>query len=291
MYYSHVSNIKYKKPPPTTKIGITALGGFQAEVHYFLCGLDIAEKAQLLEKQVRNLLDVSKYHKLEFRTTGTSGSDPSSQDAATVDVRIFAQARDEESLRVAKFLRPCTDTIMQSYPGATFAVDTRQGVGKPYYEYFVSIFPQDRLKHISHLPFKNQTFTIESPTDTTPFKLEQSSYETVAPYDLSIFGPTTRCPLGYIVHARSGDKGSDANVGFFVRHADEWDWLRTLLSINKIRKLLGEDDVGNPIFRFELKNIRGKYTFTIDTSKLLAMSFLMHSFQFFKILAGRFQLR
>ncbi|KAJ5850926.1 hypothetical protein N7455_010782 [Penicillium solitum] len=251
----HVSNVKSIKPPPTTKIGITALGGFQAEVHYFLCGLDIEEKAALLEKQVRHLLDESLYHTLVFRTSGSCASDPSSQDAATVDVRIFAQSCYESALATEKFFRPCTDTIMQSYPGATFAVDARQGVPKPYYEYFVSIFPQDRMRHISHVPFNNKQITIPPPSDTVPFTYEQSSYETKAPFDLGVFGPTTLAPLGYVVHARSGDKGSDANVGFFVRHADEWDWLRTVLTVDKIRALLGKDNTGNKIFRFELPNI------------------------------------
>ena len=41
--FRRVTNIGYEKPPPTTKVGITALGGYQAEVHYFLCGLDIID--------------------------------------------------------------------------------------------------------------------------------------------------------------------------------------------------------------------------------------------------------
>lgn len=175
-----------------------------------------------------------------------------------MDLRIFAQSRTESALAVEKFFRPCTDTIMQSYPGATFAVDSRQGVPKPYYEYFVSIFPQDRMRHICHVPFNNKEIAIHPPSDTVPFAYEQSSYETKAPFDLEVFGPTTRAPLGYVVHARSGDKGSDANVGFFVRYADEWDWLRSILSVDKIRTLLGKDDVGNKVFRFELPNIWGK---------------------------------
>lgn len=35
-------------------------------------------------------------------------------DEATVEFRIFAQARKEEALSDAKFLRPITDVIMQS---------------------------------------------------------------------------------------------------------------------------------------------------------------------------------
>lgn len=245
------------KPPPTTKVGITGKGGYQAEAHYFLCGLDIEEKAALLERQVRAMLDESKFHCLKFRVNGRCPENPRSQDAATVDVRIFAQSRTEEALSTANFLRPVTDVIMQSYPGATFAVDARQAVPKPYYEYFVALLPQKDITHVAHVPEKRLEIPIAAPTDTQDFLYEQLTYETKSPVDLSSFGPTTRAPLGYIVHARSGDKGSDANVGFFVRNTDEWDWLRSVLTVNKIRELLGDDDTGKPIFRFELPNISG----------------------------------
>lgn len=245
------------KPPPTTKVGITAKGGYQAEAHYFLCGLDIEEKAQMLERQVRASLDESKYHCLKFRTNGRCPEDPKNQDAATVDLRIFAQAQDEADLSVGRFLRPVTDTIMQSYPGATFGVDARQSTPKPYYEYWVSLLPQSSIKHTCYLPSKGLKIVIDPPTNTEGFVRHQESYETSNPVDVSQFGPTTKAPLGYVVHARSGDKGSDCNVGFFVRHEDEWDWLRSLLTVKKIRQLLGEDDTGKPIHRFELPHISG----------------------------------
>ncbi|KAJ7031007.1 hypothetical protein C8F04DRAFT_1186282 [Mycena alexandri] len=41
-------------PPATTKVGITAHGGFQAEMHYFLVRLDILAKARMFEQQVRH---------------------------------------------------------------------------------------------------------------------------------------------------------------------------------------------------------------------------------------------
>ncbi|KAI9168092.1 alcohol dehydrogenase [Paramyrothecium foliicola] len=226
-----VHNVGSMKPPPTTKVGITAKGGYQAEAHYFLCGLDIEEKAKLLELQVRAGLDESKYHCLVFRTNGRCPTNPKNQDAATVDLRIFAQAKDPDDLSIKKFFRPLTDTIMQSYPGATFAVDARQAIPKPYYEYFVTILPQQDIKHVCYLPFKKMEVTIPCPVDTESFLYEQPSYETSDPTNLNSFGPTSKVPLGYIVHARSGDKGSDCNVGFFVRHFDEWDWLRSVLTV------------------------------------------------------------
>ncbi|KAK5168188.1 uncharacterized protein LTR77_006756 [Saxophila tyrrhenica] len=250
-----VSNVGYEKPPPTTKVGLTAPGGFQAEVHYFLCGLDIKEKAGMIEAQIRAALDVAKYHTLKFRISGSCPSEPSNQDAATVDFRIFAQSTHHSALAVENFLRPCTDSIMQSYPGATFAVDTRQALPKPYYEYWVTVLPQSEVKHACHVPHKNASIPIPPPTDTVDFVFEQDSYETKDPVELSTFGPAIRAPLGHVVHARSGDKGSDCNVGFFVRYADEWDWLRSALTVDRIKQMLGEDYVGKPIFRFELSNI------------------------------------
>ncbi|KAH6632893.1 hypothetical protein C7974DRAFT_451978 [Boeremia exigua] len=251
----HVSNAGSIKPPPTTKVGLTAKGGYQAEAHYFLCGLDIEEKAAMLERQVRVALDESKYHCLKFRANGRCPENPNTQDAATVDLRVFAQSKEEPALATANFFRPVTDTIMQSYPGATFAVDARQAVPKEYYEYWVALLPQKSIKHTCYIPFKGLEIPIPAPTDTQDFLYEQDTYETNDPIDLSSLGPTTRAPLGYIVHARSGDKGSDCNVGFFVRNADEWDWLRSLLTVDKVRELLGGDDTGKPIFRFELPNI------------------------------------
>lgn len=73
--------------------------------------------------------------------------------------------------------------------------------------------------------------------------------------DLKTFGETVRGPIGWVVHARSGDKGCNANVGFYVRSADEWDWLRSLLTISEIKRLLGEEYKGAAIDRFELPEI------------------------------------
>jgi hypothetical protein len=59
-----------------------------------------------------------------------------------------------------------------------------------------------------------------------------------------------------VVLARSGDKASDGNVGFFVRREDEWEWLRSLLTLEKIKQMLGKDWSGGRIDRFEMKNLR-----------------------------------
>ena len=60
--------------------------------------------------------------------------------------------------------------------------------------------------------------------------------------------------LGEIVHARSGDKGGDANLGVWVRDREAWEWLRSTLTVDELRRLLPETrDLA--ISRYELPNL------------------------------------
>ncbi|KAF5592926.1 DUF1446 domain-containing protein [Fusarium pseudocircinatum] len=253
-----VHNIGFEKPPPTTKVGLTAPGGYQAEVHYFIVGLDAEEKAALLDKQLRFYLDVESMSKLTFTVSGTCPPNPASQDAATVDVRVFAQSPHADALSPSNFRNKCWNIVMSTYPGATFAVDDRQAFPKPYNEYFVTIMPQALVKHRAHLPWRERVIDIEPPGDTVPYVHQQEVQPVSEPQPLLSFGPSIMAPLGYIVHARSGDKGSDCNIGFFVRHEDEYTWLKSLLTVDRIIDILQNDYNGGRVERFELPNIQGK---------------------------------
>lgn len=234
--------VKGALPPPATKIGLTAKGGYQAESHWFLCGLDIEEKARMLEAQIRHLLKPHSHNfsKLEFSLNGTAGENARNQNAATVDFRIFVQAARESDIAPGKFLRNTIDGIMQGYPGATIHMDTRQGFPKPIYEYYVTLLPQSAIEHKVHL-WDGQTLDISPPPQTRTYPAQQPSQVEAVNVEATSWGETVKGPLGWIVHARSGDKGSNANVGFWVRHRDEWDWLRSLLSVVAIKELLADE--------------------------------------------------
>lgn len=146
-------------------------------------------------------------------------------------------------------------------PGATFHLDFRQGIPKPFFEYYVTLLPQSDMEHVVH--FNGKQTTIPPPSETHVFPERQPSQPSpTIQVDLSNYGPTVRAPLGLIVNARSGDKGSDCNCGFWVRHPDEYIWLRNLLTIDAIKVLLGKeyDQSRRPkieIERFELPNLKG----------------------------------
>ncbi|KAK4544962.1 hypothetical protein LTR36_003867 [Oleoguttula mirabilis] len=251
--------VKADLPPATTKVGLTAKGGYQAEVHWFLCGLDIMDKARMTEAQCRRMLRSysDKFTKLAFTVNGSAAENASNQNAATVDFRIFVQAPNAEDISPDKFFRPVIDPIMvrvQSYPGATPHLDWRQGFPKPIYEYYVTLLPQSDMQHKVHL-WDGQSLDIPPPPQSKTFPAQQPSQPAAAAVTTADFGPTTRGPLGWVVHARSGDKGSNCNVGFWVRHKDEWAWLRSLLSVSMIERLLADEYKGKKVDRFELPNM------------------------------------
>jgi hypothetical protein len=60
--------------------------------------------------------------------------------------------------------------------------------------------------------------------------------------------------LGAIVHARFGDKGGDANLGVWARDRQAWDWLKSTLTVDELRRLLPETRE-RAISRYELPNL------------------------------------
>jgi hypothetical protein len=85
----------------------------------------------------------------------------------------------------------------------------------------------------------------------------RDSRETLRPIDLTSFGPTKAARLGDIALARSGDKGANLNIGFFVRDERAWPWLQTFLTCNRMKELMGEDWSEDFFLeRVEFENIR-----------------------------------
>jgi hypothetical protein len=262
-----LKGVKSDLPPPTTKVGITANGGFQAESHYFLVGLDIKEKARMMEAQLRKLFRGNNFTRLEFQTYGTVALNPTSQASATVDFRIFAQAPKAEDLAPNKFLRPCLDTMMQGYPGATAHLDFRQGFPKQIFEYYVTLMPQSDVRHVAHL-HNEEILAILPPPRTKLWPKQQPTLpNTESPINLERFGETKVAPLGLLCHARSGDKGSDSNVGFWVRHDDEYEWLRCVISVDVMKQLLADEYNGKQIVSY-WKSLNSNITKSVSRTDL-----------------------
>ncbi|MEV7969573.1 acyclic terpene utilization AtuA family protein [Sphaerisporangium sp. NPDC088356] len=66
--------------------------------------------------------------------------------------------------------------------------------------------------------------------------------------------PVRHAPLGTVAGARSGDKGGDANLGVWVRTAEEYAWLEEFLTTDRLRSLL-PGTAALEIERYRLPNL------------------------------------
>ncbi|KAJ5901921.1 DUF1446-domain-containing protein [Penicillium taxi] len=249
-----MSGVRGQAPPSTTKVGLTAHGGYRSELHWAVVGLDIEEKVRMLETQVRASYGekMAMFSNFSFQLYGSVPQHPETQDAATLHLRIVAEAKSSEAFTPKNFARPTFDIIMNTFPAATMTL--RTPVVSPFQEYFPTLIPQPTVTvHFSQPDKKDIEVTPAEVVLKGP--VQQPTYEAIAPLPLSTFGVTTQAPLGHVVLGRAGDKGSNCNVGFFVRNADEWSWLQSLLSTEKFIELMGKDYKGQKIDRMEFPHL------------------------------------
>lgn len=257
-----VRGIKGAPPPPTTKLAIFYRAGYQSEIVVNATGYGTSEKFELWERMIRFGLEKlglhDKFDVLEFQRLGIPEENPRSQLRSTTYCRIFAEASDPQvNLGLASLL---SEFAMQHYSGFHSTSDHRTAIPKPYISYYPAIYPQSALNTSINFLESASAFPgvrINCIPTAPPPRFEElgkrTSYETRNPPDLSTFGATTLTKLGDVVLARSGDKGGNANIGFFVPtalpsayppssplYAECWDWLRTFLTVPKLKEIFGD---------------------------------------------------
>jgi hypothetical protein len=267
-----VSGIKGLPPPESLKVSVLGHGGYQAEINAFAIGLDIPEKAESWARMCRRRLGIpengdlssTKFETFAVQCLGVCERNPRSQDAATAHVRLFAQAKDYETLAVENFKDPLIENLISAYPGFTPSMEYhRTGIPKPFLAYYPGLLPRGLVEPVNvYFVDSDEIITIPHPVFVTPVAQlpKQQNYEPTNPVDLKSFGETVQIPLGYQVYARSGDKGANVNCGLFPRgnSQEEWDWFRSFMSTPKLIELLGDDAKAvERIERVEFPEIHG----------------------------------
>lgn len=235
-----LSGIKGSAPPPTTKLAVCLSGGWQAEISAYCAGLDTDFKFELMKDQVRRQIDPNDFTTFSIEKYGSPSRDPQSQAESTVQIRLFAQSPRKEAMM--QFRGAIFYNGMQGYCGLHLSMDWRTMEPKPYVKYFPALIPQSEVPlEVHFLSTEKKPIPVEarSVADCAAAAPPQRSYE--PKQQVNANSSTTRRPLGDLVFARSGDKGGNANVGFWVRQEAAWPWLQAYLSSERLITLLGDD--------------------------------------------------
>ncbi|CAG5184826.1 uncharacterized protein ALTATR162_LOCUS11101 [Alternaria atra] len=236
-----VSGVKGYPPPLTTKVMVAAPGGYQAETIYYLNGLDISEKAEMMKRQLTSIFQGHRFSKLSMELYGGQALDPKSQAAGTAMLRVFVQAKRKEDIAASNFRIPIYSLRMQSYPGKlSHELGLPLNGSQAFHGDFPTTIPISQINHRMRLDNEPIIYA-PSPPMFAEYPQLRPSYETATALDLRSFGLSSKAPLGAIVHARSGDKGNNSNVGFFVRYADEYPWLQSFLTVERLCVLFEDD--------------------------------------------------
>ncbi len=233
-----VSGVRGSAPPERLKVCVNELGGWRNTVEFVLTGLDVDAK----EAWVREAFQ-PRAARVEWSRGSSPLADADTEEGASCLLRCTVLDRSADAVgRV--FTAPAVELALGSYPG--FTMTGPPPAPTPYGIYRAAYVDRDRVTHtVVHHDGRQEV--VADPPETVPFDPEATtSGHRPSPYDAPADRVTRRAPLGSFVHARSGDKGGDANLGLWIAHdgaptyAARVIWLTKLITPRKVRELVPE---------------------------------------------------
>ena len=232
-----VSGVRGSAPPERLKVSLNELGGWRNAVELVLTGLDVEEKEQWVRDQLAPSLRAAS-------VTWTRGAAPA-EDAATEEgasCLLRCTVMDPSPDPVGKaFTGPAVELALASYPG--FTMTGPPPAPTPYGVYRPTFVDRGAVTHVVvHADGRREVV----PDPESFGEVPPDAGRRPSPYPAPADSLNRRLPLGTFVHARSGDKGGDANLGLWVAHdgSEKYDarvtWLAKLITPKKIRELVPE---------------------------------------------------
>jgi hypothetical protein len=233
-----VGKVVGEAPPEQLKVCVNELGGFRNSVEFVLTGLDVDAKADWIREQLTPMLTAET---VTWSQVPALLTDADTEEGASVLLRCVAMDPKQDPVGRA-FTGPAIELALASYPGYTLTAPPAQPT--PYGVYRPEYVDRSSVTHTVVHP-DGRREEIADPTDfaVADHDLGRRPSPYPAPPDML----NRRMPLGTFVHARSGDKGGDANIGLWVTHdgpPDLYDarvtWLAKLISPRLVRELVPE---------------------------------------------------
>jgi hypothetical protein len=235
-----VRGVRGSAPPEQLKVCVNELGGHRNQMEFVLTGLDIDEKAAWVRTQLEARLADDPPASVTWSLGSRPVADADTEEAASCLLRVVV--KDPSAERVGKaFSAAAVELALASYPG--FTLTAPPGRGSPYGICRAAYVDRSAVEETVHLPDRPGVVVAQAEgSSAEPLRTEPAP---TAPLPASD-SPTRCVPLGTFVHARSGDKGGDANVGLWVGGPRDGlrdqraAWLLHLVTPGHVRQLIPE---------------------------------------------------
>jgi hypothetical protein len=255
-----LSGTRGSPPPSTAKVAVNFHGGYRNTMTLVLTGLDIEEKAAWAVQELFGVLGGrDQFAAADVRLLRFDRPDAPTNEQATAHLRITV--KDPDPRKVGRHFSNATmELALGGYPG--FHTTTPPTAESAYGVYWPALVPAGQVPHAVVLA--DGTRVSIPPASAAPAGLDQhggqpspegpGTTEGQATAGTYGAGELVRVPLGRVCGARSGDKGGNANVGFWTRDQRAYEWLAGYLTVARLRELLPEC-AGLPVHRYELPNL------------------------------------
>ncbi len=242
-----ISGTRGAPPPATTKVCLNNLWGYRNAMTLVLTGLDIEDKARILEEAVAaNLGGCDQYAVFESQLVRSDQALPATNDEAFAYLRLGVI--DPDPAKVARFSAAIVELALVSIPGFTATAPPTKGT--PAIQHWPSLVANHHLH--PRVVIGEQTILIEPLVgDDTPFRRPVAAMD---PGRRLRADNWVSLPFGRLFGTRSGDKGGNANLGIWARREDTYDYLRQFLTVEQLKTLLPDAKL-YVIERYELPNL------------------------------------
>jgi hypothetical protein len=233
-----IRGVRGSPPPEQLKVCVNELGGYRNAVELVLTGLDVEAKATWVRDQL--VLDPAP-QTVSWSPVVAPPPDAVTEESASTLLRCTVQDPSADVVGRA-FTAATVELALASYPG--FTLTAPPGPATPYGVYRATYVDRSSVTHTVVHADGHREVVPDPRTSAQPG--EDLTGTRPSPYPHPTDTLTRRLPLGTFVHARSGDKGGDANLGLWVTHADpelrpaRVEWLSKLITPKKVRELVPE---------------------------------------------------
>ena len=228
------SGTRGEPPPPTSKVAMNLAGGWRNSMTVRLAGLDLDDKANLVEQLVAEASGgrerFAEWHVAERRAL--DDKDPRDNEAATAYLTITVKSPDKAIVGKAWSSR-VVGLSLSSVPGHSIAHPPEDAT--PFLVYWPALVDAARVPATLHFEGDVDADRAFADDDARAPPLDDALPPPLAN------GARARAPLGRVFGTRSGDKGGNANLGVWARDygraAAGYAWLAHELTVERLRAL------------------------------------------------------
>jgi hypothetical protein len=226
-----VKGVQGEPLPSTTKVCINNMGGYKNSMTFVLTGLEIEQKARIVEDTLfESLGGKQNFQQVDVQLIRSDKENPSTNEEANAHLKI--SVLDPDANKVGRSFSSATvELALANIPG--FTMTAPPGNGSPTIFHWPTLVANNHIRQ--KVTVAGQQIVVEAvAAEPLPDSTKPPQPEPIALPKSKL----VKVPLGRAFATRSGDKGGNANLGIWGQTPEAYAFLNRFLTVEKLKELL-----------------------------------------------------